>query len=270
VLPNLFIVGAARAGTTSLHRYLAQHPDFCMSDPKELRLFQRDDWRERLPRYESHFTESPVRGESSPCYTQWPMRPNVPERIASVCPDARIVYIVREPFERIASEWANRWALGQREPFERRMLRWDPGDPIVCSSLYATQVERYMKRFDRVLVVDQADLRSKRDQTLAEVFSFLGVEPCRIETVEANGSRDRVARTRLGYPIWQRAAGPIVRRLPEPWRGPADRWAKRLLFAPVKTPRVSDRIRDAIRPVLAVEADRLRELTGRQFADWTV
>jgi hypothetical protein len=51
VLPNLIIIGAAKAGTTALHSYLGEHPEIFMSRQKELQLFQRDDWRQQLPWY---------------------------------------------------------------------------------------------------------------------------------------------------------------------------------------------------------------------------
>ena len=45
MLPNLVIIGAPKAGTTALHRYLSEHPEVFMSEQKELQYFQRDDWR---------------------------------------------------------------------------------------------------------------------------------------------------------------------------------------------------------------------------------
>src|SRR4051794_25988719 len=66
VLPNLLVIGAAKCGTTSLHEYLALHPDIAMSAKKELNFFTRDDWRDAVDWYDAQFPEAPVRGESSP------------------------------------------------------------------------------------------------------------------------------------------------------------------------------------------------------------
>src|SRR5205823_11980303 len=94
-LPNLLIIGAAKAGTTSLHRYLDLHPSIFMSRSKELQLFNQDDWRERRDWYRAQFpTAAPVRGESSGAYTMHPVLPCVPERIKATIPDARLIYLV--------------------------------------------------------------------------------------------------------------------------------------------------------------------------------
>src|SRR4051794_37024426 len=82
MLPNLLIIGAAKAGTTSLHAYLDQHPDIGMSKPKELFYFSYEDWRERRAWYERFFRDdTPVRGESCPQYAMHPAFPDVSRRV---------------------------------------------------------------------------------------------------------------------------------------------------------------------------------------------
>ena len=80
-LPNLVVIGATKCGTTSLHEYLALHPETAMSQTKELMLFTREDWRERTAWYESQFDSARIRGESSPTYTMFPYLPSTAERI---------------------------------------------------------------------------------------------------------------------------------------------------------------------------------------------
>src|SRR5438105_12315470 len=80
-----------------------------MSRQKELDFFVPEKNRGRsLAWYESQFAEAPVRGENSPSYTIHPFRPGVPERIRAVVPDVRLIYLVRDPIERIVSHYLHR------------------------------------------------------------------------------------------------------------------------------------------------------------------
>lgn len=113
-LPTFFIIGAAKAGTTSLHWYLDQHPEVGMSTIKEpnflsgpengipyptRRITELSDYRRLFdPTY-------PVRGEASPSYTNSPRRRGVPERVKKLVPAARFIYLVRDPVERTISHY---------------------------------------------------------------------------------------------------------------------------------------------------------------------
>jgi len=121
-LPNFVIIGAGRSGTTSLYHYLAQHRDVFMSPVKETRFFAwQAEWagktdvdervlRRRYPvrcleNYEALFTAAQGRraiGEATPRYL---FAPGVPEVMAAVVPDARLIAILRDPAVRAFSSW---------------------------------------------------------------------------------------------------------------------------------------------------------------------
>ena len=145
MLPNLITIGAPKAGTSSLHSYLDEHPQMGMSVPKELSYFWRDDWRERRAWYEGKFEfpgrDPRVRGESTPFYTDYPFRLHVPERMHELVPDAKLIYVVRDPIERVISHWVQRAGDGDRTPFEQYMAVYDtPGNRIVAPSRYWFQL----------------------------------------------------------------------------------------------------------------------------------
>src|SRR3954454_424581 len=110
MLPKLLIIGAQKCGTTSLHTYLDAHPDVHMAAEKELDFFIEDRaWQRGLEWYATRFRDDAgVRGESSPNYTGWPVWDGVPERAAAVIPKARLVYLVRDPIDRIESHYLQR------------------------------------------------------------------------------------------------------------------------------------------------------------------
>ena len=284
MLPNFFIIGAPKCGTTSLHSYLAAHPEIHMSPIKEPRFFAEPD--PELPfeeprvgvraDYERLF-DSPlaIRGESSPSYSQYPRRRGVPERIHALIPDARFVYVVRDPVDRAVSHYMQRAAYeAERRPFRDALGDiTDPMNPYLCASRYATQMERYHQYFppDRLLVVDQADLRDDRPPTLREIFSFLGADP----DFESPAFAESV---NVGYQGLPRAyvaarrswAGRLVRRLPTPAYQRITRPLRSLLSHSVERPEIDESLRGRLRAGLADEVRRLRLVTGKEFASWSL
>jgi hypothetical protein len=280
LVPNLFIIGAARAGTTSLHRYLDLHPEIAMSSVKETNFFVRDDYRESLSEYEGYFDEAPVaiRGEASPWYTWYPFLPeNVPERIHGVVPGAKLIYLVRDPVERAVGFYWERFISGHVASIEAAFADVeDPRNQFACASKYALQVERYLELFAResLLIVDSDDLRERRAATLRDIFDFLGVDPDFHSpgfAMEWNASAGKRRTTTLGRRLRHSAPAAAVRRaLP--------RSARERVFGPVRratsvtverTPLPAE-ARRRLEAVLRPDAQRFRELTDRPFERWSV
>src|SRR5262245_10389314 len=106
-----------KAGTTSLYDYLRAHPDVFMATPKELHYFAASKNLKLGPEwYESKFAgagEAIARGEISPSYSQSDVFPGVADRVAATVPDARIVYLVREPIARLQSMYLHQIGKGR-------------------------------------------------------------------------------------------------------------------------------------------------------------
>jgi Sulfotransferase domain len=274
VLPNLVIIGAGKCGTSSLHHYLDAHPSVWMSRHKELDFFQDVDCLERVEEYERHFPEpAPVRGEASPGYSGFPRVRGVPERMRALIPDARLIYLVRDPIERTVSHYVQAYRVrAESRDFEEAFLDLDGvRNKYLCYSRYATQFDRYLLSFpaEQLLVLDGDDLLRDRAAALKRVFDFAGVDPnfrsprfdevlnTRVEQRRLGPGSARVARVaaRLGGP---RAPTGVRRRL--------GRLAGRRVERPVVAPALRARLEEALAP----EAKRLRELTGQAFPGWSV
>jgi hypothetical protein len=277
VLPNLFIIGAAKSGTTSLHRYLDAHPEISMSEPKEPRIFADARWQEKLPDYAAMFSSpgAPVRGESSTRYTRFPVSQGIPKRVASACPDARLIYVVRDPVDRIVANWVQRYAaLIEHRSLDNVLKDLDqPANFYVSASRYATQIEQWLECFERerILVIDQGDLRRDRTRTLLEVLRFLEVEeevPPNLDT-EFNVSNSKERMTPAAARLWFAVGAPAARRLP----APVGRYISDSRLFPVEKvgkPALSDQLRAELTAELRGEADRFRDLTEMKFASWSV
>ncbi len=231
-MPNLLVVGAQKCGTSGLHYYLGLHPEVSMSRPKELNFFiEERNWARGQDWYVRHFDPAAtVRGESSPNYTAYPQHMGVPERIASLVPDARIIYIVRDPLMRIAAHWVHNYAKRREKGSLRETLR-HPNTSYIVRSQYFMQMQQFLRFFDReqILIFQQSDLRDDRAATLRRVFEFVGIDPDfthpRFEQVRHETSRKMratraAARLEQGQPL-ARGAGPAAELLVPPGRAAA-------------------------------------------------
>ena len=80
--PNFILIGAARSGTTSLHKYLESHPEIFMSEIKEINFFSNERyWKKGINWYEAHFNKAKGKaiGEASTSYTNYPLIKDVPK-----------------------------------------------------------------------------------------------------------------------------------------------------------------------------------------------
>jgi hypothetical protein len=273
-LPNLIVIGAQKCGTSSLHYYLSLHPEVSMSQPKELDFFlRRRNWQHGVDWYRRHFDpDAKVRGESSPNYTAYPLFRGVAKRIRSVVPEAKLIYIVRDPLERIAAHWVHNYAVGRTTRSLSEMRHRDRRT-YVARSKYHRQLRRFLRHYpmERILVLEQDDLRSRRDETLRTVFEFAGLDP---EFRHPNFRREqhkteRKARsTPLGERLSERRARASRHLLPdEAWALARERWP---LARRIEPPDVREALPDKVLVKLRTDAERLRELTGRPFAHWSI
>src|SRR3954467_10933970 len=178
-LPNLIIVGGLKCGTTSIHHYLGLHPEVQMSKPKELNFFVEElNWDLGLDWYASRFDDRfKVRGESSPHYTNLPRFEGVAERIKQNCPEARLIYMVRDPIKRILSHWVHASGAGYETGNLVEVLS-NPNTSYVNRSKYWLQLQPYLEHFDRsqITLITQEELHADREGTMRKAFAFAGVD----------------------------------------------------------------------------------------------
>lgn len=201
--PNFFIVGAAKAGTTSLYRYLGQHPEVYMSPVKEPNWFSRVYAPGRISSVTSEAEylglfegrgEEPAAGEASPSYL-WDEK--APWRIKEAVPEAKIIAILRHPVERALSDYAQtvRWE-GETLPLLEALKQGYYAQPktygvtrlYVDLGFYSEQVRRYLEAFEetRVRIFLYEDLERDPRALLRSVLEFLDVDPGYADSVETD------------------------------------------------------------------------------------
>ncbi len=202
-LPNFLIIGAQKAGTTSLYYYLKQHPQVYMSPVKEAHFFDQDEGEKpnfrgpgrsstppitSIEDYRALFrgvTDETAVGEATPSYIYIP---GAPERIRRRIPDAKLIAVLRNPTDRAYSAFLHTVRSG-REPLtdfaralgeEEARIRenWHPVFHYKQRGFYYDQLRRYFDAFgpDRIGVYLYEDLRTNPLGVLRDIFGFLGVE----------------------------------------------------------------------------------------------
>jgi hypothetical protein len=178
-LPNLLIIGAAKAGTTSLHSYLSEHPEIFMSKHKELSYFDGKQWSRGIEWYKSNFDSSyAVNGESSPRYTLYPKLEGVPERIRQVLGMPKMIYTIRDPIDQILSLYTQNVEHWSDTPLLNVADAGFPQTEYMLYSKYYMQLGRYLEFFPRELIhiVIMERLKSNPKAELRKLFRFIGVD----------------------------------------------------------------------------------------------
>jgi hypothetical protein len=275
-LPNLIIIGAMKGGTTSLHYYLNLHPHISMSREKELYFFVGErNWNKGIEWYKSNFTgKAKIYGEASPGYTNYPTFKRVPERMHSVVPDAKLIYIVRDPIERLISHYVHYYAEGlESQPLAEALA--DFACPYVQRSQYAMQLELYLKYYplSSILIITQEDLLRRRRATLQEVFRFLGVDDSFYSlrfAITMHRTRDKRRLNPIGKRLVRLPGMGALKQLAPDVHWHLERWLCYPFSHQVERPALAEPLRQALVDYLKDDIDRLRAYSGRAFEEWCI
>ncbi len=203
--PNFIIIGAARSGTTALHRHLSQHPQIYMSPVKEPRFFAFESEADlqfsgpgdlelhrstivSLENYEALFddvADEPAIGEASPVYL---CSPKAAMRMKSLVPEARLIAILRHPVERAYShfmllvrqgaETLTDFSEALQVEAQRAHDNWEYRWRYKELGFYSVQLKRYFDAFDRsrikICLYEEFDADPQR--VLREIYRFLVVD----------------------------------------------------------------------------------------------
>lgn len=247
-----------------------------MSRPKELNFFVEElNWSLGPEWYAAHFSaQAPVRGETSPHYTDRPFLEGVAERMAQVIPDARLVYAVRDPVDRLLSHYLHNFGGGYEQRSLEEVLA-DEETSYFQRGRYAFQLEPYLAAFgaEQITLVSQDELGDDRDGTMARLFGFLGVDAeftspefdRQWETGSAKGGG--------GFRLMDRAVRlPGLRsldrnfdRLPERLRWRVERIIHDPDSGEAPKPELDAGARARLAEFFAPDIERLEEIAGRRF-----
>ena len=198
LLPDFVVIGAGKSGTTSLDNYLSQHPDIFMSrikepdffayemvDPSTLSGRDVDHYHRSVTKIEDYLSlfsdalPGQLKGETSnTCLSA----PNAAERMKHYIPNAKLIAILRQPTSRLFSRYMHLERVNRlpsksfTDVLDRDSIWWQRKD-LIPEGYYARNLGRFYKLFpeNNIKVLLSEDLRDNPEETMKEIFEFLGV-----------------------------------------------------------------------------------------------
>lgn len=190
-----------KCATSTLHEQLGRRGAFFVTEPKEPNFFNDDElYASRFDWYKDLFSTAhpdQICGESSTHYTKLPTYQNTAARIRKHTPDARFVYVMRHPVERIVSHYIHEWTEGRASSSISRDVLADV--QYVSYSSYARQLEPYLDLFgkEKVLPVFFEHLTTNKAKELERIARFLGDESAEPFTWHEEVGKTNVSQERL-------------------------------------------------------------------------
>ncbi len=287
MIPNLFIVGAPKSGTTSLHYYLDEHPDIFMSTPKEINYFSKMDLDKQgiyykdlklnsIADYQSLFKyadNKKVVGESSVSYLFYP---EVSKKIYDYNPKAKIIAILRNPIERGYSHYLMDLKLGEvKTSFENIIFKNYSIKKLniyfqqyLELGLYYNQVKRYIDTFgkNQVKVILTEDLNNDIVKTLNEIFYYLDIPNINIPSVKNKYNVNSQPKSNILKKLYsiRSLRFAISSILPTHKKNQV----KTLLFTNKNKPIINPKTKDYLLRIYKPDIMKLENLISRDLSSW--
>lgn len=264
------IIGAMKAGTTSLYYYLKSHPQIHASEKKEAKIFRdpmSPQQRERL--IQKHLTAPQTATwafEASTAYAKFPAIPHVPGQIREALPDARLIYMVRDPIERIWSQYKHNLAQGRETLGLRDAMEKD--ETYLCVSRYHLQLAQYLDLFPReqmLLLTFEEFIRDTESQ-LRRIYQFLELDDSPAANVDFESFNSSEQKTRASLALRVLRASPFTYWVPYRFR----HWLKHSTGSslPRRSKVITDDVYDYLLGQLADDVMEFRRTSGVDVENW--
>ncbi len=279
---NLIIPGAGKSGTSSLHGYLNQHPEICMSTVKEPQFFSIDEtFAKGFEYYNSIFNcnkEAKYFGESSTTYL---LSEVAIERIKKYVGQPRFIILLREPVAKIYSHYSwlcanNVEVLPLREALKADMnSTFDANKPLngigyknyILSSMYGTLIERYYNAFgkENILIITTEKLSSDPLATLNDCFDFLKLK--HLESIVEKRENITPIKKTEQIPLFIKK---VLYTFPKSFRESIGltRLTTKLFMRDYEVPKMSIEDKNWIKDLLSDDINNLKKVTGNNFSEW--
>lgn len=200
ILPSFLIIGTQKGGTTSLYKYITQHPNVLAASKKEIHFFNNDknfklgmEWYKEQFAFKSEPPLKAITGEATPMYLFHPL---APVRIAQLLPSVKLIAILRNPVDRAYSHYQMRKRNGKEKRSFEEVIRHEKAqlshkyltsqnhhkmklvDSCLSRGIYIDQVKRWLDLFpkEQLLIKRFEDFKENPQQITNDVLQFLGLE----------------------------------------------------------------------------------------------
>jgi hypothetical protein len=278
-------IGPAKAGTTWIGHMLDAHPQICMAEPKEVHFFNdslsvnRTYSKSHFPLgyewYAQHFkhcTPGQLKGEITPRYF---IDPVVPKRVFDHNPDIKLIVCLRNPFDRIVSQYHHTRDFHHSET--RTLTQAIREDfEYIDVSLHYKHIRDYLQYFklDQFYFAEMDTIKNNPEAVISGLYAFLGVDPAFIpQTIReksnpARGTRSvkfRKFTTHFHRALVSGGMSPFVRTLKELGLG---KLINRLNSHPIEKVKLTPEDRAYIREKITSDVEQLSKLLGKDYTHW--
>ena len=275
--PRLIIIGAQKAGTTTLAALLGQHPDMALGHKKE-QHFYTAHWHEGFDWYRQHYTDTAVPWliDASPSYTagyrdkETGQPLPIAQRIADAVPDARLIYLMRDPVKRAWSSYWHDTRFGNQRRSPEEALTTE--STYIRQGFYDEQLEAYLAAFPRehILLLLFEEFVGDQQGTVDRVCDFIGVSRLTLATGDSrknagfrySPAMDMVRRLFPNDRAFANAISFVKRLVPRALRSSASR----LVMQDI--PAMSEGLKQDLAVIFEPHNRRLEAMTGLAF-NWT-
>ncbi|MEL7351852.1 MAG: sulfotransferase [Cyanobacteria bacterium P01_A01_bin.116] len=300
MMPDFLIIGAPKAGTTSLNNYLSQHPQIFMSPNKEPHFFafegaqpkfqgpgDENAWLNTksvvtLSDYQQLFVDAQSDQKCGEASTMYLYLQNSCDRIYHYVPKVKLIAFLRHPAERAYShykhmrrdgrEWETDFGRAITQESERAEQGWAPAWHYRQVGLYYQQVQQYMRKFGtgqlRIYLYD--DLLNNPQQVYRSIFEFIGVEPSfEVDTSARFNTTEVVRKNKQLHNFLMNPSGlkTVLRQvIPAHIRKPLSAKMYRKNASPIEP--LSKALRAELTRSFEPDILQLQELIGRDLSHW--
>ncbi len=287
MIPNLFIVGAPKAGTTSLYYYLAEHPDIFMSTPKEINYFSKSELDKQglyykdlklknIADYESLFKNAihkKVIGEASVSYLFYP---EIPKKIFEYNPKAKIIILLRNPVDRGFSHYSMDLKLGKvKVPFDKIISKTESIKYLNLFyqqyfelGLYYNQVKRYMDTFgrDQVKIILTEYLNNDINKTLGTIFNYLDIPNMNIPGVKTKYNVNREPKSNALNKLY--SINTLRLAISSTLSINKKECVKKIFFTDKNKPKIAPKTKEYLKHIYKPDIIKLESLISRNLSSW--
>lgn len=260
------VIGAMKSGTTSIYSYFKHHKDITLSRNKECDFFKDEqlyqkghDW------YESLFDKPGSRYiDVSPNYSKRHIFPGVAEKMAEYAPQAKIIYILRNPVDRMISHYMHNLSAGRIQYSFNRLIKKEKRRNYILSGCYAWQLEEYESYFskDQILPIIFEEFIADRVKTMNRIYRFLGLEENKADFDYNNVAHKSSQKSRPSFIDTHVTNKQLNTRLKKVLPG---RFSKRRRIA---KPKLSKRKRDQLMHLFKEDIEQLEQKYNLDCSVW--
>ncbi|MDY6788327.1 MAG: sulfotransferase [candidate division WOR-3 bacterium] len=264
MLPDFIIIGAMKCGTGSLYKYLSTHPEITPSTVKETNFFLREESSNSEINYRHYFKgNGKYAFEASPNYSKRHLYPGVPERMHSLLPNIKLIYLVRDPIERIRSHYVHNFCHGRESNTFSEVIR--KNNNYMLTSRYFFQIQAFLEFYkkDNILVVQSEQLMDRTEQTVNSIFQFLNISPDYDHSII--NRRFHKSSSKRRSTVFEQC---FREKTQNKYLLGVLKKSTRIFGKTVDKPQVSPDDEGLLREQLQSDTEKLRELTGQMFNGW--